>query len=158
MKLIRNVYFWLFLGSIAFIGFSYWASLGHVSQKDWDAMVEKYGDDPVRFGPFGMGFLTACIVGGFWLRVYVAENPKPTGKVGVVVIESNSKRPILVGDDMRIEADDPTYERVIHIAPDTHQESQVMPYGVHDFTLDCFCHPEVRNVDGRTLIVHSNQR
>lgn len=158
MKLIRNVYFWLFLGSIAFIGFSCWVSSIHVSQKEWDAMVEKYGDDPVRIGPFGMGFLTACIVGGFWLRVYVVENPRPTGKVGIVVIESSSKRPALMGSGITIEADDPAYEGVIHIAPDTHGESQVMPYGVHDFTLDCFCHPEVRNIHCRTLIVHSNQR
>ena len=121
-------------------------------------MVEEYGHDPGRLGPFAMGFLTACIVGGFWLRVYVVENPRPTGKVGVVVIESNSKRPLLVGSDMRIEADDPAYEDVIHIAPDTHEESQLMPYGVHDFTLDCFCHPEVINIRGRTLIMHSNQR
>jgi len=34
MKFIRNAYFWLFLGSIVFIGFSYWASSTHVSQKE----------------------------------------------------------------------------------------------------------------------------
>ena len=157
MKFIRNAYFWLFLGSIVFIGFSYWASSTHVSQKEWDAMVEKYGDDPARIGPFGIGFLTACIVGGFWLRVYVVENPRPTGEVGIVVVESGSKRPILVGSDMTIEAGDPAYEGVIHIVPDTHGESQVMPYGVHDFTLECFCHPEVRSIHGRMLILHSNR-
>jgi hypothetical protein len=155
MKLIRNVYFWLFLGSIAFIGFSYWASLGHVSQKDWDAMVDKYGDNPMRLGPFGMGFITACLVGGFWSIVYLTQNPKPRGKAGVVVVESNGKRPILVGSDMKIESDDPAYEDVIHIAPDTQEESGLMPYGAHNFTLNCSCHPEVRRVQGRTLILHS---
>jgi hypothetical protein len=155
MKLIRSAYFWMFLGSIAFIGFSYRASSSHMSQKDWDAMVEKYGDDPVRLGPFGMGFATACLVGGFWLTVYLTQNPTPRGKVGVVVIESNSKRPILVDGDMRIKADDPAYEDVIHIAPDTQEESGLMPYGAHDFTLNCSCHPEVRHVHGRTLILHS---
>lgn len=127
MKLIRNVYFWLFLGSIAFIGFMCWASSGHMSQKDWDAVVEKYGEDPVRLGPFGMGFATACLVGGFWLTVYLTQNPKPRGKVGVVVIESSSKRPILVCGGMRIEVGDPAYEDVIHIAPDTYEESGLMP-------------------------------
>ena len=156
MKLIRSVYFWMFLGSVAFIGFMCWGSSSHMSQKEWDAMVEEYGDDPARIGPFGIGFVTACIVGGFWLRVYVVGNPRPTGKVGIVVIESSSKRPILVSDDMRIEADDPAYEGVIHIAPDTHRESQVIPYGVHDFTLDCFCHPEVKRIHGCTLVLHSN--
>ena len=79
MKLIRSVYFWMFLGSIVFIGFMCWASSGHMSQKDWNAMVAEYGDDPVRLGPFGMGFAAACLVGGFWWRVYVVKYPSPRG-------------------------------------------------------------------------------
>lgn len=71
MRLIRNAYFWLVLGSILFIGFMSWVSSVHVSQKEWDAMVEEHdGHDPGRIGPFGMGFLTACIVGGVWVFVY----------------------------------------------------------------------------------------
>lgn len=125
-----------------------------MSQRDWDAMVEEYGDDPVRLGPFGMGFATACLVGGFWWRVYVVKYPSPRGDVGVVIRESQGNRPVLVEKSMMI---DPAYEGEIHITPDT-AEGRVFSLGVHDFTLQCFCHPEVKQVHGCTLIVHSMRR
>jgi hypothetical protein len=114
---------------------------------------EAEGKDPEPMSPFGIGFTTACLVGGFWLMVYLKEHPGPRGKVGVVVIESNSKRPILVGGEVRIEADDPAYDGVIHIAPDT-EEWPVGSLGIHDFTLECPSRPDVRQVHGRTLILH----
>jgi hypothetical protein len=82
MRVIRNIYFWLILGSIAFIGFMSWVSSVHVSQKEWDAMVEEHdGRDPGRIGPFGMGFATACVLGGFWFAVYLKHGLKPSGEL-----------------------------------------------------------------------------
>ena len=52
---------------------------------------------------------------------------------------------------------DPAYEGEVHIAPDTF-EGCAFPLGVHDFSLQCFCHPEVKQVYGCTLIVDSMRR
>jgi hypothetical protein len=83
MKLIRSAYFWLFLGSIAFIAFMDWTSSIHVTQKEWDAMAAERGEDssPPRFGPFWDGFATACIIAGAWAVVYRQKHPKSQGEL-----------------------------------------------------------------------------
>lgn len=102
------------------------------------------------------GFFTASIIGVVWYMVHQQQHPRPRGRVGVVVQDSKSKKPTLIRLGMRIESDDPAYEKEIHIAPDTDEED-AFPLGVHDFTLLCHCHPEVRKVQGQTLILHFNR-
>jgi hypothetical protein len=82
MKAIRNAYFWLFLGSVAFIAFSYWVASTPVSQKEWNAMAKGLSDPPSKPpSEFWMGFGTACIVAGAWVVVYRQKHPKSKGEL-----------------------------------------------------------------------------
>jgi hypothetical protein len=84
MKIVRNLYFWMVLGSLAFIGFSAWVSSIHVSREDikarqaeddesGDIYEHSHASEPMP--PFLVGFVTACIVGGCWYAVYVQMHP-----------------------------------------------------------------------------------
>ena len=82
MRLVRNVYFWLVLGTIAFIGGMAWSSSSweHMSRKDRDearADREAEDKDPEPITGFGAGFMTACAVGLFWFAVHCQANVKP---------------------------------------------------------------------------------
>jgi FtsH-binding integral membrane protein len=74
MRLVKSLYFWLVLGTVAFISFAAWSSSVHVSQRDREAREEDGGASD-RIPPFAAGFATAAIVGGFWFAVYVQSHP-----------------------------------------------------------------------------------
>jgi hypothetical protein len=78
MKILRNAYFWLFLGSILFIGLMDWASSFHISQRNADEIAaERDEPAPAVISPFWEGFVTAGVVVGAWVVVYRQQNPKP---------------------------------------------------------------------------------
>jgi hypothetical protein len=82
MRVIRNIYFWLILGSIAFIVLMNWSASKHISQKHLNEIAAERDEvAPVAIGPFGMGFVTACIIGGAWVVVYRQKHPKPSGEL-----------------------------------------------------------------------------
>jgi hypothetical protein len=84
MRVIKNLYFWLMLGSIAFIALSAWASSKHVSREDIEARqaedcesgdIYEHSHSSEPLPPFAAGFVTAVIVGGFWFCVYHQMQP-----------------------------------------------------------------------------------
>jgi hypothetical protein len=77
MKTLRNVYFWLVLGTIAFVGISDCASTNHVTRANKETAVDADGDPrtDTHLPPFWAGFITAVIVGGFWFCIYHQMNP-----------------------------------------------------------------------------------
>lgn len=73
MRIVRNGYFWMVLGTIAFVWLMSRSASVHVSRQDMEeiqAEREADGKDTDRLSPFGMGFMTACAVGGFWFAVH----------------------------------------------------------------------------------------
>lgn len=73
----------------------------------------------------------------------------------ICLLEAGSGRRVLVTEGMEIEADDPTYERDVHILP-WHNPDGIFPFGAHVFDRTCYCRPEIQERGrGRTLIVHS---
>jgi hypothetical protein len=84
MRVIRNLYFWLILGTVVFVGAMAWSSSTHVSRQDREAREEE-GESSDRLPPFAAGFATACVVGLFWFAVHCELNPperkeKPSSK------------------------------------------------------------------------------
>jgi len=82
MRVIRNVYLWMVLGSLAFVWLMGRSSSVHLTKQEAQEMREERedeGKDPDGMPPFAMGFATACILGGFWYAVY-ASTPKPPAK------------------------------------------------------------------------------
>ncbi|MBB5329448.1 hypothetical protein HDF14_003066 [Edaphobacter lichenicola] len=75
MRLIKSLYFWLVLGTVAFVAFAAWSSSVQVSQHDRESREEE-GESSDRVPPFAAGFATAAIVGGFWFAVYHQMHPK----------------------------------------------------------------------------------
>jgi hypothetical protein len=79
MRIIRNLYFWLVLGTVVFVGFMDWSSSVRISRRDREdiqAERELEGEDSTEpLSGFGAGFVTACIVGGFWFGVYHETHP-----------------------------------------------------------------------------------
>jgi len=43
-----------------------------------------------------------------------------------------------------------------HVVPCT-VENDVVMFNVHEFKRDCACHPEVRNNDGQTIVIHTER-
>lgn len=81
MKVIRNAYFWVLIGSIAFIGLMDWNSHHHLSQDDANRIAtERDESAPVVLSPFWEGFATACIVIGAFGLVYRQQHPKIRGE------------------------------------------------------------------------------
>jgi threonine/homoserine/homoserine lactone efflux protein len=74
MRVVKSLYFWLVLGTAAFIAFAAWSSSGHVSQRDQEAREEDGGSSD-RMPSFAAGFVTAVVVGGFWFSVYHQMHP-----------------------------------------------------------------------------------
>jgi len=65
----------------------------------------------------------------------------------------------LIPSGMNVDHDDPTYEQEAHILPCTDlgstPEEMHFTFGAHEFTRQCYCHPEVREqIHRRTLILH----
>lgn len=73
----------------------------------------------------------------------------------ICLVEAGSGRRVLVTEGMEIDADDPAYEREVHIVP-CHHIDGIFSFGAHCCTRSCYCHPEIQERGrGRTLIVHS---
>ncbi len=75
----------------------------------------------------------------------------------ICLLEAGSGRPVLVSEGMEIDADDPAYERDVHIVP-CRLEGDEHVFGVHELERACCCHPEIRHKDnGRTQVIHSEK-
>ena len=77
MKVIRNAYFWVLLGSIVFIGLMDWSSHFHRTQEQAYQEAEERDESAVAvLSPFWEGFATACVVIGAFGVVYRQQHPK----------------------------------------------------------------------------------
>ena len=71
--------------------------------------------------------------------------------------ERKSGRHVLIPPGARIDADDEEYDEDAHIIPVKDAKSYLL-LGVHEFSRNCYCGPEVRNqVYGKTLVIHTER-
>ena len=57
----------------------------------------------------------------------------------------------------RIAPDDTRYGDV-HVAP-VYEDGSMLSFGAHEFTRQCYCHPEVRiSLDQRPIVVHRERK
>lgn len=80
MKFLRNVYFWMALGSIAVVIIGDMMSMqGYYrreTKEDQEAQEERRaeGKSTMLPDPYISGFVTAVILGGFWIAVIHQNN------------------------------------------------------------------------------------
>ena len=75
----------------------------------------------------------------------------------IALRETGTRRVVLAQGGMEIDADDPAFERDVHVTP-AYMDGDEYRFGVHDFERTCYCHPEIRHRDnGRTLVIHSER-
>ena len=68
---------------------------------------------------------------------------------------------VMLGQGQTPDSDDPRYGNEVHIVPVEvveKEDGQYYSFGVHEFTYECFCHPEIQDqCHGRTLILHKEK-
>lgn len=72
----------------------------------------------------------------------------------LAIREVESRKIVLVGDGVRIDEDDPSYEAEVHVLPCT-LLSGSYDLGAHELSRRCYCNPTVGDkVRGREIIMH----
>ena len=63
----------------------------------------------------------------------------------------------IITPDSQFDADDPRYDKVVHIVPFKEEpDPQRMNFGVHELVKNCVCHPKVTELyAGQKVVSHS---
>lgn len=76
---------------------------------------------------------------------------------GVCVTHRATGKVLLLDkEEDEIDPDDPTYADDVHVVPMT-EDGLHLSFGVHVFTRNCICHPQVNEGLARNMVIHSER-